>query len=44
MYYVELKNGEIIKFNSELEMYKSIVKGIYDENGYEVEVSCYGEM
>ena len=44
MYYIEFKNGEVMNFNSELEMYKSLVKGVCDDDGYELEVSCYGEM
>lgn len=42
-YYIQFRNGFILKGLTELEMYKTLVKGYYDEDGRELEVECYGE-
>lgn len=43
-YYIEFKNGFVLENLTELEMYKTLYHGYYDEDGYELEVECYGKI
>ena len=43
-YYIEYKNGFVLNNLSELELYKTLYLGYFDENGYELEVECYGKI
>lgn len=44
MFYVQFVNGEEKRFETELDMYKSLYNGFYDEDGNEMKVACYGEI
>lgn len=43
-YYIEYKNGLVLDNLSELELYKTLYLGYFDENGRELEVECYGKI
>ena len=44
MFYIEFENGYRIENLSELEMYKTLWCGYFDNHGNELAVKSYGEL